>query len=328
MCANILSVSARTSTRKAERMMTSTPARARGSHVDPVRALSIVATGSFSSVREAAHAIFALIHELVSMRVCVLTRIDLASNTLTVLEVSDKAGLGVVSGMTLPADQMPCECVVRSASALREYDLDAHPAFRALPLRAKLGLRSYIGVPLRRSDGTIWGTLAATDTTACETTEAHLQTLIVLARLVMFEFEHEEQRQALAAHAEALAERLAMAQALQEQKLRTVRLQTVLEAAATVSHEVNNPLTVVQLRLARIKKRCRLDDAETADDVDVALEAAGEIKQVTDRLRGVVRPVSTRYLSKTRMLDLAASAEGAVAEEAAERHEESMQELG
>ena len=309
-------------------MMTGTSTNAANRRdINPVRALSIVATGSFTSVHEAAHAIFELIHELVSMRICVLTRIDLANNTLTVLEVSDKAGLGVVGGMTLPADEMPCECVVRSAAALREYDFDAHPAFRLLPARTKFGLRSYIGVPLRRSDGSIWGTLAATDTERRETTEAHLQTLTVLARLAMFEFEQEEQRQALEAHADALAERLAMAQALQEQKLRTVRLQTVLEAAATVSHEVNNPLTVVQLRLARIKRRCRRNDAATMDDVDVALEAAGEITQVTERLRGVVRPVSTHYLSTTRMLDLAASVEGG-AEEEEEGHPSSRQRDG
>jgi signal transduction histidine kinase len=123
----------------------------------------------------------------------------------------------------------------------------------------------------------------------------------------MFQFEHEELRQALATHAGVLSERLAMTESLQQQELRAVRLQTVLEAAATVSHEVNNPLTVVQLRLARIKRRCRARDTETRDDVDAALEAAGEITQVTERLRGIVRPVSTHYLATTRMLDLEAS---------------------
>ncbi len=278
--------------------------------IDAVHAMAMVANRGFAGVREAAHAIFALIHELVGMRICVLTRIELASNTLTVMEVSDRAGLGVVSGMTLPADQMPCECVARSAAALREFDLDAHPAFRALPACKKLGLRSYIGVPLRRSDGTVWGTLAATDTETRHTTDADLQTLTILARLAMFQFEHEELRQELAAHAGALSERLAMTEALQQQELRAVRLQTVLEAAATVSHEVNNPLMVVQLRLARIKRRCRLRDAETRDDVDVALEAAGEISHVTERLRAIVRPVSTRYLDTTSMIDLQASVEG------------------
>jgi GAF domain-containing protein len=284
--------------------------------VDAVRAMAIVATRGFVSIREAAQAIFALVHDLVSMRICVLTRIDLVSNTLTVLEVSDRAGLGVASGMTLPADQMPCECVARSAAALREFDLDAHPAFRVLPACTKMGLRSYIGVPLRRSDGTVWGTLAATDTETRHTTDADLQTLTILARLAMFQFEHEELRQTLAEHAGMLSERLAMTEELQQRELRAVRLQTVLEAAATVSHEVNNPLTVVQLRLARIKGRCRLRDAETRDDVDVALEAADEIKQVTERLRGIVRPVTTNYLATTRMLDLAASVDGGAEDEA------------
>lgn len=275
---------------------------------DPVHALSSVATRGFGNAHEAAQAIFGLIHDLVGLRVCVLTRVDLADNTLTILEAFDRAGLGIASGMVLPADEMPCDAVVRAAAPLQSLDLDKHPSFRALPLRAKLGLRSYIGVPLRRSDGAIWGTLAATDTNVRETTNAHLQTLTVLARLAAFEFEREEQRNALAAQANMLAERLAMTEALEEERLRAVRLQTVLEAAATVSHEVNNPLTVLQLRLGRLLRRCAPDDEDGRNDLAVALEAAGEINQVTVRLRNVVRPVSTSYLpGSTRMLDLAAS---------------------
>ena len=223
---------------------------------ETVRALSDVARRGFGSAREAARAILELIHELVGLRVCVLTRIDFARNTLTVLEAIDRAGVGIKSGMVLPADRTPCACVVEQAAALREYDLDAHPAFRDLPAQTKLGLRSYIGVPLRRDDGTIWGTLAATDTTPFEATEEHVQTLTVLARIAVLEFEREEQRDALAAQASLLAERLAQIEALEEERLRAVRLQAVLEAAATVSHEVNNSLTVLQLRLGRLLTRC------------------------------------------------------------------------
>ncbi len=280
---------------------------------DPVTALSALATRGYSTAREAAQAIFGLVHDLLGLRICVLTRIDLEANTLTVLEAYDQAGLGVVSGMVLPADAMPCACVVRAAAALREFDLDAHPAFRLLPARTKFGLRSYIGVPLRRSDGTIWGTLAATDTKTSETTEADVQTLIVLARLAALEFEREEQRDALAAQATLLAERLVALESLEEERIRAAQMQAVLEAAATVSHEVNNPLTVLQLRLSRLMKRVPAD-AETTDDFEVALEAADEINQVTVRLRNVVRPVSTHYLSgKTRMLDLTASSTVATA---------------
>ena len=96
---------------------------------------------------------------------------------------------------------------------------------------------------------------------------------------------------------------------LGEERLRAVRLQTVLEAAATVSHEVNNPLTVLQLRLGRLESRVLPGDEAARDDIETALEAAKEIHQVTVRLRQVVNPVSTNYLSgKERMLDLSASA--------------------
>ncbi len=281
----------------------------RDSSADAVRVLSDVAARGFDTATEAAQAIFGLIHELTGLRLCVLTRIDLGTNTLTVVEASDRANLGIVRGMVLPADGMPCEYVVRSGTRLREADLGAHPVFRVLPACTTFGLRSYVSVPLTRSNGTVWGTLAATDTNVCETTEAHLQVLEVLARLAVLEFEREEQRDALAAHAKVLAERLAMENALAGERLRAVRFQTLLETAVTVSHEINNPLTVLQLRLGRLAKPGRPNDAEALDDLEAALEAAEEIKQVMVRLRSVVQPVSTHYLAtgSTRMIDLSAS---------------------
>jgi signal transduction histidine kinase len=231
----------------------------------------------------------------------VLTHVDLAANTLTVLEASDRAGLGVESGQVLAADTMPCACVARTETALREYDLDAVEPFRRLPACTKLGLRSYIGVPLRRSNGSVWGTLAATDTELTEVTEIDVKTLVTLARLIVLEFEREEQR-------DALAERLAMAESLEEERLRAARFQAVLEAVVTVSHEINNPLTVLQLRLGRLAKVLPAEATEAVAHLEAAQEAAGQIQQVTTLLRNVVRPVSTEYLTGTaRMIDLTAS---------------------
>lgn len=279
------------------------------STTDPVSALSAVALRGFTSAREAAQAIFGLIYQHVGLRICVLSRVDLEANTLTVVEALDHADLGIASGMVVRADEMPCDYVVRSGAPLRMDDLDTYPFFRKLAARTKLGLRSYLGVPLRRSDGTVWGTLAATDTSTRETTDSHLQMLAVFAQLLVLEFEREEQRDAMAAHAKMLAERLAMAEALEEERLRAVRLQTVLEAAATVSHGINNPLTVLQLRLERLRRRAPFNELDTTDDLETALEAAEEIKHVTVQLRSVVQPVSTHYLAgrRARMLDLAAS---------------------
>src|SRR6478672_5876101 len=93
---------------------------------DPVHALSSVATRGFGNAHEAAQAIFGLIHDLVGLRICVLTRVDLADNTLTILEAFDRAGLGIASGMVLPADEMPCDAVVRAAAPLQSLDLDMH----------------------------------------------------------------------------------------------------------------------------------------------------------------------------------------------------------
>src|SRR5690606_33643195 len=141
---------------------------------------------------------------------------DLQENELTLLECFDGAGVGIASGMVVPANEMPCDYVVRSAKALKHYDLEDHPIFSRLPFCTKLRMHSYVGVPLRRSDGTIWGTLAASDTVPRDTSDSDLELLVVLARLAAYEFERDEQREALAAHAKLLEEKLAMAEALEE----------------------------------------------------------------------------------------------------------------
>src|SRR3954463_14767393 len=76
-----------------------------------VGALSSVALRAFADAHEAAQAIFGLIHELFGLRICVVSRIDLAKNTLTVLDAFDEVGLGIAKGMVLPADEMPCDFV-------------------------------------------------------------------------------------------------------------------------------------------------------------------------------------------------------------------------
>src|ERR1035438_6721524 len=116
-------------------------------------------------------------------------------------------------------------------------------------------------------------------------------------------------RATLAGRAKVLGDRLAMVEALEEERLCAARVQAVLEAAVTVSHEVNNPLTVLQLRLGRLMSSLS-PGTEATEHLEVAMEAARQISQVTMRLRNVVRLVSTHYLSgDTPMIDLRASLE-------------------
>src|SRR5690606_40078135 len=68
-----------------------------------------------------------------------------------------------------------------------------------------------------------------------------------------------------------------------------------------VSHEINNPLTVLQLRLGRLLKRCPAEDADTLDDIETSIQAADEIQNVTVTLRSVVQPVSTHRSEERRV---------------------------
>ncbi|MCL2450679.1 MAG: winged helix-turn-helix domain-containing protein [Polyangiaceae bacterium] len=147
------------------------------------------AKAPYRNAHKVCQSVFALIHQIVGMRVCVLTRIDLETNQCTVVQAYDAAGLDIASGMVFPADSTVCARVFRGACPIRERDLEARPALRQLPFRTRFGLHSYIGVPLWGGNGRIWGTLAATDTNVRETTDHHVETLTVLGHLAVREFD-------------------------------------------------------------------------------------------------------------------------------------------
>lgn len=264
------------------------------------------------SIGDATHGVAAalgLVHALTGLRVAVLARVDLTTRSVGIVEASDASGTDIARSLAMHANALGFGHLVYRGERVCESDVKRQTGLRNIPVFAKLGVRSYIGVPVAASGGRVWGTLAAMDTQKRELSTRHLDALAMVARLVSIELDHAEKVASLNAEKQLLSQRIALAQTRDEEHLRAVRLKTVLEAAATVSHEINNPLAVLQLRLDRLAKRHRPEDSDTADDLAAMLEAASEIHQVTVRLRSVVRPVSTPYVAgKTTMLDLAASA--------------------
>ncbi|WP_405046635.1 GAF domain-containing protein [Pseudomonas sp.] len=68
------------------------------------------------------------------------------------------------------------------------------PRFSAHPGLALYGIESYIAVPLNRLDGTYFGTLCALDTEPAQLSEADFDILQLLAQLIAFELEADEQQ--------------------------------------------------------------------------------------------------------------------------------------
>ena len=65
-------------------------------------------------------------------------------------------------------------------------DVRRAPFFAALPATKELGIRSYVGVPVTRTNGAFFGTLCGVDRPTHRRSATELAALRVLARLVAF----------------------------------------------------------------------------------------------------------------------------------------------
>lgn len=91
---------------------------------------------------------------------------------------------------------------------------------------------------------------------------------------------------------------------LQKEKLKAERLQAVLETAATVNHEINNPLAVIlgNAELLLMKKKDLTPELEAK--LKIIVESALRIKKVTTELLKLVEPITVEYPSGMKMIDI------------------------
>lgn len=96
----------------------------------------------------------------------------------------------------------------------------------------------------------------------------------------------------------------AVTQAQVEEKVKSARMNAILETAAALNHEINNPLTAVlgnaQLLLLQAQKL----PPETVEKLKAIEESALRIREVTLRLMKIIEPVTVEYASGMRMIDI------------------------
>jgi len=87
-------------------------------------------------------------------------------------------------------------------------------------------------------------------------------------------------------------------------QIKKERLGTIMETAATVSHEINNPLTAVlgNVQLMLLKREGLSEDA--IKKLKVIEESALRIKDVTQKLMNITRDKVTDYTEGVKMIDL------------------------
>lgn len=145
------------------------------------------------------------------------------------------------------------------------------------------GLESYVGVPLFRRDGTIFGTLCALDSEPANLSKSDMDVMHLLAQLIAFELEAEEQQQKGAAQLRAMEDFIAVA-----------------------AHDLRQPLTALLGRAQLLARRARqggpveglLPGIET-----LAVQTRRAI-QLSDKLLDVARIETGEFQLGCEMLDL------------------------
>jgi diguanylate cyclase len=95
-------------------------------------------------------------------------------------------GFALPEGLEVPWADTHCK---RALDEGRPATTDVPAVWGDSEAAAALGIQTYVSVPIRLADGTVWGTLCGADACAREDAERHLPTLGMFARLIAAEVE-------------------------------------------------------------------------------------------------------------------------------------------
>jgi signal transduction histidine kinase/CheY-like chemotaxis protein len=230
-----------------------------------------------------AQAVLAIVHRLLGGSLAMVGRVVGAD--LVLLAVSDRGGLGVTEGMTLPIADTISGHVDRTRATVI---LSENPRVTG-GFETRLGLRAGVAVPLMLRDGTFVGTLSAYDVAPHAWAANDLELVADLAWLVAAEIEE--------------ATRLDRAVELERVKLAGL-------LARGLAHDFGNVVSSAMANLRSLSRMVgeRPDAREPLDEIMASLEAGREL---VARLREVGRSDAQR--TKRRGIDPMAVASKVVA---------------
>ena len=147
-----------------------------------------LATQRFQTADEAIDALLVTLQQIIGLQSVLITQIDKAASTLQVLAAhnSDPA-LTIPAGLQLPLTMSPCHRVAGADEPFMMADLRDDAELAVLPATKDLGACAYVGVPIRRADGTFVGTLVGLDTTPQDQLSQHVPWMQILAQLGAFQ---------------------------------------------------------------------------------------------------------------------------------------------
>jgi signal transduction histidine kinase len=142
----------------------------------------------------------------------------------------------------------------------------ADPRFADHPGLTQLGIESYIAVPLNRRDGTYFGTLCALDPLPSTLDEQDLEIFQLLANLIAFELQADDQRRQ------------------REQELQDARQAAAIRERfiGVLGHELRTPLVAIKGLSQLVLRRPELSDRSRANVSRIVTSADQMNRLVTD----------------------------------------------
>jgi len=117
------------------------------------------------------------------------------------------AGSGLDTGDSDPYDETYCQLIVDGAIGPAIADTSVVPVLRDMPITHRLGIASYLGLPLWLSDGSLYGTLCAySRETKPHLVDADVRLLRLVGALVANRLEHDVQLERRRAERRAVIE--------------------------------------------------------------------------------------------------------------------------
>lgn len=105
--------------------------------------------------------LLALASTLIGMRFVAVARVN--AERWTACAIHDLLGFGLMPGQDLVLEQTICDEIRQHGQTVQFDQASTHPVFSTHPVPAMYGFESYLSVPLRRRDGSLFGTLCALD---------------------------------------------------------------------------------------------------------------------------------------------------------------------
>jgi GAF domain len=116
--------------------------------------------GPFAEFSSAAEEMLEVLHDRLGFSLWLVTRVD---EDQWVIEQARGEGYGVQVGDSFRFGDTYCSKMVEGVGPHFAPEASAVPCYANAPIGKELPIAAYIGVPLRRADGSLFGTLCAID---------------------------------------------------------------------------------------------------------------------------------------------------------------------